>query len=405
MAVTGPVSVYTQEGINYVSGLIEPGDSLYFSYDANDFRNTLSINGKGAQKFDYVNSWRTLDIYRKLSQRAGLSRNQPYPFDNLLNFTDSIGTVFQTKLDSVKPFLSKESLRILQADLKANISANKYRSVGMVYHESREETLKKRTAELSPAATAAISNMLQFDESLAFSSSYINAVFNTLFMEYDARKMSGTSGKDLPSKYSYLDSVLPGALKTPVFTLFLENDLAKLNQAEDLEKLISTIYHSREDLAYREYISALFRDLHVFRKGMPAPSFTLTNTKGEKVTLSDFRGKVVLIDFWYEACGPCHALFENISSVKKQFGSDSVVFLCISVDSEPVWKESLQKRKIQGYHVFTQNQQIQHAVVKDYKVNGYPTTCLIDRNGNIFMATPSNNPVELAQQIRNALKQ
>lgn len=138
---------------------------------------------------------------------------------------------------------------------------------------------------------------------------------------------------------------------------------------------------------------------------MNAPDFVLVNGNGEKITLSTFKGKVVYMDFWYAACGPCHALFKTLKPAKEYFSNNSnVVFLNISIDLEDVWKKSLIKYDITGYHAFTENKESNHPIIKTYKVAGYPTTCLIDKSGNIFNANPSNKPDELKKQIEDALK-
>ncbi len=114
---------------------------------------------------------------------------------------------------------------------------------------------------------------------------------------------------------------------------------------------------------------------------------------------------MVYVDFWFAACAPCHALFQTIKPVKKHYANNkSVVFLCISVDSKEVWKSSLAKYKIDGYHVYTKNLEMNHPVIKAYKVSGYPTSCIIDKNGKMFIATPSSNSKELQNEIEEALK-
>ena len=111
------------------------------------------------------------------------------------------------------------------------------------------------------------------------------------------------------------------------------------------------------------------------------------------------------MDFWFGACAPCHSLFTQIKPVKEHFKqNDNVVFLTISVDDNNLWKDALKKFKIPGYHAYTENKERAHAVIKDYKVQEYPTTFLIDKNGNIFLARPSTNPDELTSQIEEALK-
>ncbi len=139
-------------------------------------------------------------------------------------------------------------------------------------------------------------------------------------------------------------------------------------------------------------------------KQMDALDFVVENEKGEKVSLSTLKGKVLYLNFWFGACGPCHSLFQTLKPVKEHFSqNENVIFLCVSVDRKDVWETSLKKYKIDGLHVFTENKENNHPIIKTYKVGEYPTTCLIDGSGKIFMASTSNNPDELIRQIETAL--
>jgi cytochrome oxidase Cu insertion factor (SCO1/SenC/PrrC family) len=127
--------------------------------------------------------------------------------------------------------------------------------------------------------------------------------------------------------------------------------------------------------------------------------------KEKKLRWNPLKARLSFFDFWYAACGPCHALFETIKPVKKHFSdNDKVVFLSVSIDKKELWKASLKKFDISGYHVFTENKESSHPVIYAYKVGGYPTTCLIDGNGKIFMSNPSNKPEELIEQIKEVIK-
>jgi cytochrome oxidase Cu insertion factor (SCO1/SenC/PrrC family) len=217
--------------------------------------------------------------------------------------------------------------------------------------------------------------------------------------------MDGKIGSSLKIKYHYLDSLLTPELKQPVLTLFLESDIAKMNPPEELEAVAREIFNDNENI-YKKYIDKLMSDRATFKKGTPAPGFVLENEKAEKISLELFRGKVLYLDFWYAACGPCHALFELTATVKKMYAADSnVVFLNISIDPADTWKESITKFKIAGYHAFTENKRGDHPIISAYKVTSYPTTCIIDKKGNIFSASMHRNAAELKQIIEAALQQ
>ncbi|MBO9683841.1 MAG: TlpA family protein disulfide reductase, partial [Flavisolibacter sp.] len=167
---------------------------------------------------------------------------------------------------------------------------------------------------------------------------------------------------------------------------------------------IKNTYTSPADSIYSNYIQKYYSNITSFKRGMAAPEFTLENDKGEKLNLATFRGKVVYLDFWYATCGPCHALFSTIAPVKKHFANrPEVVFFNVSIDPRTTWLDALKKYTIAGYHAYTEGKKGDHPIISAYKVGGYPTTCLIDRNGKIFLATPSTQPAELIQQIEQAL--
>jgi peroxiredoxin len=158
-----------------------------------------------------------------------------------------------------------------------------------------------------------------------------------------------------------------------------------------------------EDNAYRQYILKKTAAEREFRKGMAAPDFSLENDKGEKVTLQDYKGKVVFIDFWFAACMPCQQMFERLKPLKAKYaGNKDLVFLCVSIDEKGVWMKA--KDKVQAEHLYTDNKGRYHPVLKDYNIDGYPTAYIIGKDGLIFDEAPSGFPEQLQSQLEAALK-
>ena len=76
----------------------------------------------------------------------------------------------------------------------------------------------------------------------------------------------------------------------------------------------------------------LVGDVH----GTPAPDFELVSLDGQKVKLSDFRGKAVLLNFWATWCPPCKIEMPWFVELQKQYGKDGLVVLGVALDdSEP----------------------------------------------------------------------
>lgn len=75
-------------------------------------------------------------------------------------------------------------------------------------------------------------------------------------------------------------------------------------------------------------------DLDTSERGTPAPEATFTDLDGNTVSLQDFEGQVVLVNFWATWCGPCEREMPHLSALQKARGSDKFKVVAISVDSE-----------------------------------------------------------------------
>ncbi len=112
-----------------------------------------------------------------------------------------------------------------------------------------------------------------------------------------------------------------------------------------------------------------------------APDFTLKDADGKTVRLSDFRGKVVLLDFWATWCGPCKIEIPWFMDFQRQNQSKGLVVLGVSMDDEgwDVVKPYLATMKV-NYRVVIGND---HTAQLYGGVDALPTTFLIDRSGRI----------------------
>lgn len=138
--------------------------------------------------------------------------------------------------------------------------------------------------------------------------------------------------------------------------------------------------------------------------GVEAPEITLTDINGEEVSLSDFRGKVVYLDFWASWCGPCMREMPYAKELKKRFdGEEDLVFLYVSVDEdEQAWRSTVEQHDIKGVHLNVKG--MQHDVAQSYNVQGVPSFFLIDREGIIHDNNPSRPSGEaIDEELRAVL--
>jgi peroxiredoxin len=113
----------------------------------------------------------------------------------------------------------------------------------------------------------------------------------------------------------------------------------------------------------------------------PAPEFTLKDANGQTVHLSDYKGKVILLDFWATWCGPCKIEIPWFMEFESQLKDRGFAVLGVSMD-EDGWnavKPYIQQLKV-NYRVLLGNDQVGELYGG---VESLPTTFLIDRQGKI----------------------
>ncbi len=131
-------------------------------------------------------------------------------------------------------------------------------------------------------------------------------------------------------------------------------------------------------------------------EGVDAPNFTLKNLEGKEVSLSDFRGKHILVNFWATWCGPCKIEMPSLEALYQRFKNKKFVMLAISNDmfGATVVKPFVKANKINFPVLLDQRLKASNA----FGVVSLPATFMIDPKGKILgalygaedWATPSN---------------
>ncbi|MDO8568449.1 MAG: TlpA disulfide reductase family protein [Dehalococcoidales bacterium] len=119
-----------------------------------------------------------------------------------------------------------------------------------------------------------------------------------------------------------------------------------------------------------------------YSAGNLAPGFGLQNLAGETVSLNDFRGRPVLINFWASWCPPCRAEMPLIQQLyeNKDVAGKGLAILAIDIGEKPDVVEQFIKGNGLTFPVLLDSQQI---VAEKYNVGGIPTTFFIDKDGII----------------------
>ena len=115
--------------------------------------------------------------------------------------------------------------------------------------------------------------------------------------------------------------------------------------------------------------------------GEMAPSFTIESLTGdEKVSLDDFKGKVVILDFWASWCGPCLVAMPKLSALSDELPEARAALLAVSVDTNPTRAQRFMKKMGATYDSLID---LSGEVAAMYNLPGMPTTFVIDQDGKI----------------------
>ena len=114
--------------------------------------------------------------------------------------------------------------------------------------------------------------------------------------------------------------------------------------------------------------------------GHPALDFQVTDLKGEELSLKNFRGQVVLLDFWATWCGPCIAEMPKVKQTYEKYKDQKFQIIGISLDRsmEPL-ETYIEKKNLGWIHYWDKSRQVSNM----YQVRGIPATFLIDGEGVI----------------------
>ena len=131
--------------------------------------------------------------------------------------------------------------------------------------------------------------------------------------------------------------------------------------------------------------------------GKPAAEFTLKDLQGEKVSLGDFRGKVVLLDFWATWCGPCREELPSIEKLNRELKGKGLVILGINDEDTGTAKSFLKKNEYTLETLMDSKREVHRM----YGVRAIPTVVVISATGVVAARFVGNRSEE---QLRAALK-
>lgn len=387
------------------SFFMEAGDSMHLTLDYALFDESVRYSGKNAA---YSNYKAAFYLQFNNSDNPALNAQSFYQF--AIRKLDPLP--YLAAMDSFEA----AQLRFLEswkADLPAKY--DRYERDGLQYSIAQQKYmylfLRRILASQQPDLTVPQlpSDFYNFFQKLSWNQDWMigHSYYESTASNY-ALMMVG-EGKLTPEKIlmqiKIIDSISAGSSSDYLMAGFLIHCYER-NNGELTTLAYDYFMASNAPNALKKRITELKAHADLLKPGVPAPAFSLKNLDGKQIQLSDYRGKVVFIDFWASWCVPCIAEFKYVPELKAALKGKDIVFLYVSLDDKTeAWQKSAIKLLPGEQHLWAPGA-FTGDIAKAYQITGIPRYVVVDRAGLIYDLSPPrpSSGEQLIQYLQQLVK-
>lgn len=375
---------------------IEAGDSLTIDKPYKDVEDHIQITGKGAEKLNYL----SIDNQHFSYEADIFHQTRSDKFKTEMEFKAYIDSLYEQRLNRL--FANKNTPKHLKKHFETSLVAEK--TEYLLEHLVRRNQYMKGTFEYfypDPAYYSFKSEFAKIDSNQI--NTQLKSVANHI-LNHNVR----LAFKELPIdqywderakwKLDYLEN-MPNSIWKDISILSSCNDFSLDMSTEGfLEDLVAFNHKIRESFTSESCKQLFNNEVETYLKlapGQLAPDFELPDSTGTLQKLSDYKGKIVYIDFWGSWCHWCIKEIPGALKLHEKYEDSPIVFMYISMESENTsveeWKDFiagrnedlgkiLKNKPMPGVHLLA-HKLTKNPEIKPYQVTMAPTYVLIDHNG------------------------
>lgn len=375
---------------------VEPGDSIVVKVSGTAENTTATFTGKGAAK--YRLKWQLDSItYSALS----FVQKESYVPINLQATLYKFALLRDEKLcflEKAKPDLSPLAYELYKEEINSTYWTNGYGQCSFYLLKSN----------YSPAIRQGSEQFIQQGKNVAYpnaqfySEAYLKSLLNKSRLVLTLTTKKYDNGIALI--YKELKNTNKGAMLQEVLYYYLSR-LPK-GSSEEYTACLKDALQIVTDKNAKDNLKAL---LAARGSGAKAFDFTLNDTNGKTVKLSDFKGKVVLLDFWFTECPACVKLSEILETevLPKYKDRNDLIHITVNVDKEKSkWLNSVASGKYtsaKSVNLNIEEPKSNSEIINQYKISAYPTLIIISKDGKIQNANLKSDGQEIIENIKRVL--
>ncbi|MCX2453639.1 TlpA disulfide reductase family protein [Pedobacter sp. PLR] len=145
--------------------------------------------------------------------------------------------------------------------------------------------------------------------------------------------------------------------------------------------------------------------------GKTAKNFSRKDQHGRPVKLSDYRGKLVLLDFWGSWCMVCRESHPQLKQLYEKYKDKGLEIVAVARENSKdvtknrtAWLAAIKKDDVNWVHVLDDEGTGAASIIAEYGITGYPTKLLLDQNGKILMRVTGSMNDEIEERIKSILE-
>lgn len=357
----GVFEVYSQwSNLLYLT----PGDNLEIRFNVNDGTKTV-FKGVGAEANNYLANFTTSFYGSKGSSFLEGDKYVRDTYEQTCTVADSLTKVALNKLDKTKGV--SESFRMMErgrifAHLAYTYTSYFFHQKGLDFdniHLAKKNFCSKIRPDVEAASKEFMSdNCIEHPE--------VRKAMKTCVVEDSILTVSPSS-----NVYEFLSLI---AIKNVMVEECTPAVVAKANA------LLATF----KNRVLADNLSATIGIVSKLLKGSNAFDIQLEDANGKISKLSDYKGKIIYVDFWATWCMPCIGETPHFSKLREKYDRSDVVFISISLDKKKdSWKRFIEKEKSSAVQYIAKDIK---KVADDWQIKGIPRFLIIDKEFKIVNA-------------------